>query len=95
MRNTAMKTRVKLLTCVIAIAGWYLVYPPAYEHSDSDPTASLSNWIIDGSYGNAAECDDAYYSDLNSMVRLIDDSSDFVQTQAGRCVPSDDLRLEK
>jgi hypothetical protein len=83
------------LACVIAIAGWYLVYPPAVEQSDSDPQASLSKWEIDGSYGSAADCSAAYQSDVDSMLALKHSSPDFLQTQAGRCIVSDDLRFPK
>jgi hypothetical protein len=86
---------MKLLARAIAIAGWYLVYPPATERSDSDPQASLSTWNIDGSYSSAADCYAAYHDDLNSMVGLKHNSRDFLQTQAGRCIASDDLRLAK
>jgi len=36
-----------------------------------------------------------YQAKYSKPVRLADDFRDFVQTQAGRCVASDDLRLEK
>jgi hypothetical protein len=83
------------LACVIAIAAWYLVYPPAIEQSDSEPRASLSKWEIDSSYGSAADCFAAYHSDVDSMLALKQSSRDFLQTQAGRCIASDDLRLAK
>ena len=56
---------------------------------------ALSQWIIDGSYGSAADCDEAHHSDLNALQGLTQNSRDFLQTQAGRCVAADDTRLAK
>jgi hypothetical protein len=83
------------LVCVFAIAGWYLLYPPASLQNDPDSPASLSKWEVDGSYGSAADCDAAYRDDLNSMARLGQNSLDFLQIQVGRCVAADDPRLAK
>jgi len=88
----------RALACILAIAGWYLIYPPATNKAGSDSQASLSKWIIDGSYGTAADCDAAYREDLNAMPGLQKNShrdNAFLQTQAGRCVASDDPRLAK
>jgi hypothetical protein len=81
-----------ILAYILAIAGWYLLYPPATHMGNPDSYISLSKWEIDGSYGTAADCDAAYHDDLNSIVGLGHDSPDFLQTQAGRCIPSDDPR---
>ena len=90
------------LVCVFAIAGWYLLYPPASLQNDPDSPASLSKWEVDGSYGSAADCEAAHSDDLNGMLGLAKDSHDseegreaFLQTQAGRCVAADDPRLAK
>jgi hypothetical protein len=83
------------VTYVIAIAGWYLLYPPATQRCGPDSRMSLSTWVIDGAYGSAADCDAAYRDDLNSVTGLNPNSSDFLQTQAGRCVRFDDPRLTK
>jgi hypothetical protein len=80
---------------VACIIGWYLVYPPAIEQSDFDPQASLSQWEIDSSYGSSVDCFAAYQSEVDSMLALKHNSRDFLQTQAGRCIASDDLRLAK
>ena len=81
--------------CIIAIAGWYLLYPPAIHKGSPDSYTSLSQWNIDGSYGTAADCDAAYRDDVNALQGLTQNSLDFLQTQAGRCVASDDPRLAK
>jgi hypothetical protein len=83
------------LACIFAIAGWYLLYPPATQQSAPDSQVSLSKWEIDGPYGTAADCDAAYRDDLNSMVGLRQNSNDFLQTLAGRCVAFDDHCLAK
>jgi hypothetical protein len=93
-RSVDLKMK-RALACVLAIAGWYLLYPPASLKNDPDSPASLSKWEIDGSYSTAADCDAAYRDDLNSMVGLRQNSNDFLQTQAGRCIASDDPRLAK
>ena len=85
----------RALACVLAIAGWYLLYPPASLKNDPDSPSSLSKWEIDGAYSTAADCDAAYRDDLNSMVGLKQNSHDFLQTQVGRCIASDDPRLAK
>ena len=85
----------RTLACVVAVAGWCLLYPPATLKGNPDSHTSLSKWEIDGSYSSAADCDAAYHDDLNSMVGLRQNSNDFLQTQAGRCIPSDDPRLAK
>jgi hypothetical protein len=51
--------------------------------------------LIDGSYGTATDCHQAYHDDLNALQGLEQNSPDFLQTQAGRCVASDDPRLAK
>ena len=85
----------RALACVLAIAGWYLMYPPATQRSGPDSQAPLSKWEIDGSYSTAADCDAAYRDDLNSMVGLRQNSHDFLQTQVGRCIASDDPRIAR
>jgi hypothetical protein len=85
----------RALVCALAIAWWYLLYPPATQKSGPDSYTSLSTWNIDGSYGTAADCDAAYHDDLNSIVGLKHSSPDFLQTQVGRCVAADDPRLAK
>jgi hypothetical protein len=85
----------RALACVIAVAGWYLLYPPATQKGSPDSSISLSKWKVDGAYGSAADCDAAHRDDLKSMAGLGPNSSDFLQTQAGRCVASDDPRLAK
>jgi hypothetical protein len=85
---------------LLAIAGWYLIYPPVSHRGLPNCQASLSKWEIDGSYGTASDCDAAYHSDLSSMRGLDTDTDDaedahnaFLQTRAGRCIASDDPRL--
>jgi hypothetical protein len=81
------------LACIIAIAGWYLVYPPATQRGGPDSYPALSGWHIDGSYGSAADCREAHKNDLSALQGLRQDSGDLLQTQAGRCVATDDPRL--
>ena len=81
------------LACILAIAGWYLLYPPATHKGNPDSYTALSQWNIDGSYGTAADCHEAHHSDLNALQGLEQSSRDFLQTQAGRCVAADDPRL--
>jgi hypothetical protein len=82
---------------ILAVAGWYLLYPPATQNTDpGSQTPGLSSWVIDGSYGTAADCEAAHGDDLNSMLGLEENShhdNAFLQTRAGRCVASDDPRL--
>jgi hypothetical protein len=33
-------------TCIIAIVGWYLLYPPATRNSGPDFYPALSRWYI-------------------------------------------------
>ena len=80
--------------CIIAIAGWYLLYPPATQKSGSD-SHTPPKWVVDGSYSTAADCDQAHYDDLNALQGLAQNSRDFLQTQAGRCVAADDPRHGK
>jgi hypothetical protein len=81
------------LACIFAIVGWYLLYPPATYQGNPDSYTSLSKWVIDGSYGSAADCDEAHLSDVNALQGLDQNSADFLQTQAGRCTAADDPRL--
>jgi hypothetical protein len=37
--------------CILAIAGWYLLYPPATHKGNPESYTTLSQWNIDGSYG--------------------------------------------
>lgn len=90
--NAGMK---HALACILAITGWYLLYPPAMYKGNADSYTALSQWIIDGSYGSAADCDEAHHNDLNALQGLARNSRDFLQTQAGRCVAADDPRLAK
>jgi hypothetical protein len=55
------------LACIIAIAGWYLLYPPAAQKGSPDSYAALSRWHIDDSYGSATDCREAHQSDLNAL----------------------------
>ena len=81
--------------CILTIPGWYLLYPPAIHKGSPDTYTTLSQWSIDGSYGSASYCDHAHHDDLAAMQGLSQNSRDFLQTQAGRCVASDDPRLTK
>jgi hypothetical protein len=81
------------LACIIAIAGWYLLYPPVTRNSGPDSYPALSRWHIDGSYGSAADCHEAHRSDLNALQGLKQEPHDFLQVQVGRCVATDDPRL--
>jgi hypothetical protein len=84
--------------CILAIAGWYLLYPPATQKGGPDSEATLSSWVIDSSYGTAEDCDAAHYGDLNTMPGLQENShhdNAFLQTQAGRCIAAYDPCLAK
>ena len=84
------------VACILAIAGWYLLYPPPSYQGGPDSPAGLSKWVIDGSFGGAADCDAAHQDDLNTIPGLDEHSQDhkgFLQTLAGRCIASDDPRL--
>jgi hypothetical protein len=59
------------LACILAIAGWYLFYPPATHNSSPDSYPVLSHWHIDGSYSSAADCEEAHRSDLNARTPAI------------------------
>jgi hypothetical protein len=54
--------------CILAIAGWYLLYPPVTHQGDRDFQASLSKWEIDSSYSSAAGCRAARMIDLNNAM---------------------------
>ena len=83
------------VACIIAIAGWYLLYPPATNNGNPDSYTALSEWNIDGSFGTAADCHEAHHGDLNALQGLEQNSRDFLQTQAGRCIAADDPRLAR
>ena len=84
------------LACTPATARWYLLYPPAGQKTDPDSLAQLSKWVIDGSFGTAADCEAAHLADLSAMLGLVEKArKDFFQTQAGQCVAADDPRLPK
>jgi hypothetical protein len=85
----------RALACVLAIGCWYSLYPPATHNGNPDSYTTLSHWNIDGSYSSAKDCDAAHRDDLDWMAGLSRDSRDYLQTEAGRCVASDDSRLEK
>jgi len=82
-----------LFACILAIAGWYLLYPPANHMGNPDSYTALSQWNIDSSYGTASDCHEAHHGDLDALQGLEQDSPDYLQTQAGRCVAADDPRL--
>ena len=84
-----------VIACIIAIAGWYLLYPPATNNGNPDSYAAMSEWNIDGSFGTAADCHEAHHGDLNALQGLEQNSRDFLQTQAGRCIAADDPRLAR
>ena len=86
--------RERVFACIIAIAGWYLIYPPAtYTSAGAYSHTAFSQWSIDGSYGTVADCDAAHDRDLNGMQGLKQSSADFLQTRAGECIKSYDPRL--
>jgi hypothetical protein len=85
----------RALVCVLAIAGWYLVYPPAAHKGNPDSYTALSQWNIDSSFGSAADCYAVHHSDLTALQGLAQNSRDFLQTQVGRCIAADDPRLVK
>jgi hypothetical protein len=49
----------------------------------------------EGSFGTAGDCHEAHYGDLNALQGLEQNSHDFLQTEAGRCIATDDPRLAK
>jgi hypothetical protein len=71
------------------------MYPPASQNGDPDSYISISKWEIDASHSSAADRDATYRDELNSMVGLRQNSNDFLQTRAGRCIASDDSCLAK
>ena len=84
----------RALACILAIAGWYLLYPPAIHNGDPDSYAALSQWNIDGSYSTQQDCHEAHHGDLSALQGLDQSSPDFLQTQTGKCIASDDPRLK-
>ena len=57
-----------VFACIIAIAGWYLIYPPAtYQGSSPYSHTAFSQWNVDGSYGTSADCEAAYHRDLYGL----------------------------
>jgi hypothetical protein len=64
--------------CILAIAGWYLLYPPAAHSRHPESYNTLSEWNIDGSYGSAPDCHEARQNDLNALQGLEQDSPDFL-----------------
>jgi hypothetical protein len=86
--------------CILAIAGWYLLYPPVNHNGFPDLQASISKWETDSSYATAVDCTTAHRGDLSAVrsgkvnpADSEDAHNAFLQTRAGRCVRSDDPRL--
>src|SRR5262245_38447921 len=44
----------RALACVIAIAGWYLMYPPVTHKGETNSRAALSKWEIISTCWNAS-----------------------------------------
>jgi hypothetical protein len=72
--------------CILTIAGWYLLYPSAIHNGSPDSYTALSQWNIDGSYSTQTDCREAHYGDLTALQGLDQNSTDFLQTQGGRCI---------
>jgi hypothetical protein len=70
--------------------GMVFALPTLYRDSRDSYTA-FSQWKVDGSYGSAA----VHQDDSNALEGLAQNSRDFHQTQAGRCIASEDPRLAK
>ena len=90
----------RALSCILAIAGWYLLYPPVNHDGSPYAQAPLARWEIDSSYGTAVDCNEAHHSDLSAMRSGESDSDSrddaynaFLETRSGRCVRSDDTRV--
>ena len=39
----------RALACILAIAGWYLLYPPATDTGNPHSYTAMSHWSKDGS----------------------------------------------
>jgi hypothetical protein len=60
----------QVIGCILAIAGWDLLYPPAIHRGSQESYTALSGWNIDGSYGSSADCDEAHYDDVNGAAGI-------------------------
>ncbi len=92
----------------LALAGWYLMVPPAFPTSPKpnadvhfDDSAPLSKWDIWGSYDSAKECMATRVGNLMTIPQAILKSKNpnvkayFSQNTLAQCIASDDPRLKK
>jgi hypothetical protein len=87
-----MKHGLACLACIqLSRAGTTVAAGHAQERPGFLP--GLSRLHIDGSYGSAADCDEAHHNDLNARQGLAQDSRDFLQTEVGRCIATDAPRF--
>ena len=67
----------RALCCILAIAWWYLLYPPVIHKGNPDSYTAPSRWIIDGTYATKADCHEAHDGDLRALQGLDQSSPDF------------------
>jgi hypothetical protein len=88
-------------TAGLALAGWYLLYPPWSTNKNAiDPTLPLARWYEVGTFDSAARCEahkikvledvdqHTHNPDLNKVVAQLR-----LRPQA-RCVAADDPQLK-
>ncbi|HUO06098.1 MAG TPA: hypothetical protein VMU16_12955 [Candidatus Binataceae bacterium] len=98
-------------TASIALVGWYLMLPPLIQNSNNsvsdftltDPKAPLSNWVKQGTFDSARECEEALQKlvtaaeanqDSEVVVMTISDLEKIRQARSAKCVDMDDPRLK-
>ena len=82
----------------LTLVGWYLMLPPAYVHHRMlafRENAPFTRWTRGGRFDNEAACRDviASVSKLRGLFENGQQAYVAAQTAAGRCVATDDPRL--
>lgn len=89
-------------SAVIALVGWYLLYPPFNaQKGEVDPEFPLKKWYMVESFGSQADCERRKIQSLNnldSQTHYADRAKVAEQRrmrQQAQCVSTDDPRLGK
>ncbi len=77
----------------LALAGWYLMYPPVGPRGQSLTAAPLADWKHEGSFDTAKECEITRWGIQQNPPDLSKNHDLVAGIAAAECLASDDPRL--
>ena len=81
------------LAALLAVAGWYLMTPPAQPNGRFDTSAPISKWRIEAGFASSDDCKKTVAT-LGSKAAQEGRPGDVEAIKNAQCVATDDPRLK-